>query len=149
MSNRHRSLRLQLTRKARSRRSLAMLGLAFLFWAVSLQAQGMQECPLKGQGKFVVEEYVGPPSCARCHQDIYRKYLRTGMGRSMTQVSSEWLKAQDTSGSVEDEKNRVQFDVYAQAGKLYQSEHQSGPGGQELFRDTHEIEWIIGAGANS
>jgi hypothetical protein len=66
----------------------------------------------------------------------------------MTQVSPEWLKAQQPSGSVDDKNNRVQFDVYAPDGKLYQSEYQSGPDGQEVFRDTHELAWIIGAGEN-
>jgi hypothetical protein len=70
------------------------------------------------------------------------------MGRSMTQVSPEWLRMQRPSGSVEDKNNRVQFDVYAREGKLYQSEYQSGPDGQEVFRDTHELAWIVGAGDN-
>ena len=64
------------------------------------------------------------------------------------QITPEWLKGQRTSGSVEDKNNQLQFEVYAQDGKLYQSEHQSGPDGQEIFRDTHELEWIIGAGEN-
>jgi len=70
------------------------------------------------------------------------------MGRSMTEVSPEWLKAQRPSGAVEDKKNSVQFEVYARDGKLYQSEFQSGSDGQEVFRDTHELAWIIGAGEN-
>ncbi len=70
------------------------------------------------------------------------------MGRSMSLVSPEWLKTQQTSGSVADKKNQVQFDVYPRDGKLYQTEYQSGPDGPEVFRDTHEVEWIIGAGEN-
>ncbi len=66
----------------------------------------------------------------------------------MTQVTAEWQKSQHTSGSVEDKNNQLQFEVYVRDGKLYQSEHQSGPDGQEIFRDTHELEWIIGAGEN-
>jgi hypothetical protein len=38
--------------------------------------------------------------------------------------------------------------VYAQGGKLYQSQFQLNGEGKEIFRDTHRIQWIIGAGAN-
>jgi len=94
------------------------------------------------------DQYVGSQACATCHRDIYAKYLQTGMGRSMVQITPEWLKGQRTSGSVEDKNNQLQFESYAQDGKLYQSEHQSGSDGQEIFRDMHELEWIIGAGEN-
>jgi len=87
-------------------------------------------------------------ACAGCHKEIYRTYLQTSMGRSMSQVSPEWLKTQRPSGSVDDKNNRAQFEVYARDGKLYQSEYQSGSDGQEVFRDTHELAWIIGAGEN-
>ena len=33
-------------------------------------------------------------------------------------------------------------------GKLYQTEYEKGADGQEIYRDSHELEWIIGAGEN-
>ena len=60
----------------------------------------------------------------------------------------EWLKGENTAASVEDKNNQLQFEVYAHDGKLYQTEHQSDSGGQQVFRDTHELNWIIGAGEN-
>jgi Tetratricopeptide repeat len=70
------------------------------------------------------------------------------MGRSMSLITPEWLKSHETSGSVEDANNQVTFEVHAADRKLFQSEYQLGPDGRESFRDTREIEWIIGAGEN-
>jgi hypothetical protein len=149
MGNRHhRSQLLRVVREIWSRRSLVPFT-AILFGAVvSIQAQSLQNSPPAQQPKPVADNYVGSLACAVCHKDIYRKYLQTGMGRSISQVSPEWLKIQRPSDSVDDKKNSVQFEVYAREGKLYQSEFQSGSGGHEAFRDTHELDWIIGAGEN-
>ncbi len=144
MGNRHCiSKPLQFAREVRFR--LALAALVFLVPLVWILAQSSHDS--RG-GHTAADEYVGSLTCAACHKDIYRTYLQTGMGRSMSQVSREWLKMRQASGSVEDTNNRVQFDVYARDGKLYQSEHQSGSDGQEVFRDTREVEWIIGAGEN-
>ena len=66
----------------------------------------------------------------------------------MSSVSAEWLKNHPTSGSVEDPNNNLKFDAHAADGKLFQSEYQLGLDGQQVFRDTRKIEWIIGAGQN-
>ena len=139
---------LRLTRDVRSRLLLVALSMIFLLPAIWSQAQAVHDPSLREQPKSTAAEYVGSRKCAGCHQDIYRRYQQTGMGRSMSLVSQAWLKTQQTSGSVADKKNQVQFDVYPRDGKLYQSEYQSGPDGPEVFRDTHEVEWIIGAGEN-
>jgi len=93
-------------------------------------------------------EYVGTRACAPCHKEIYATYLQTAMGRSMSQVSQEWLRNKNPSASVQDKKSQLQFEVYVEGGKLYQTEHLAGPDGQEAFRNTHELEWILGAGEN-
>jgi hypothetical protein len=66
----------------------------------------------------------------------------------MSVVTGEWLKSHETSGSVEDANNNLRFDVQAADGKLLQTEYEMGPNGQDVPRDTREIEWIIGAGEN-
>jgi Tetratricopeptide repeat len=70
------------------------------------------------------------------------------MGRSMSGITANWLKDRPTSGFVEDANNSLKLDVHAREGKLFQSEYEIAPDGQEVFRDTREIEWIIGAGEN-
>ncbi len=46
-----------------------------------------------------------------------------------------------------DRLNR-QFEVFQRDGKLYQSEYDLTPDAAEIFRDTRQIEWLIGAGIN-
>jgi hypothetical protein len=70
------------------------------------------------------------------------------MGRSMSVVTPDWLREHRTSGSLEDRNNNVTFDVHAADGKLLQSEYKTAPVGEDVFRDSHEIDWIIGAGEN-
>jgi hypothetical protein len=40
------------------------------------------------------------------------------------------------------------FDVTVEDGKLYESEYALDGSGKEIFRDRHQLEWIIGSGAN-
>lgn len=92
--------------------------------------------------------YVGSAACAECHWEIYQKYSQTSMGRSMSLVTPALLQhIAIPSHSFEAQLNRY-FDVYAQDGKLHESEYAKAADGTETFRDTHEIEWIIGAGKN-
>jgi hypothetical protein len=92
--------------------------------------------------------YVGSKICAGCHQAIYDKFSRTGMGRSMVQVTPALLEGFPTSGSLFDKDLNLHFDVYARDGKLYQSQFQTDSDGKKVFHETHEIEWIVGSGAN-
>jgi len=96
----------------------------------------------------MASEHVGSLACAECHKQIYNKYSQTGMGRSMSLVTPEILKAQPTSGSIEDKNTGLHFDVYARDGQLFQSEYELDSNGKEIFRDTRAVKWIIGAGEN-
>ena len=100
------------------------------------------------QPKTMASEHVGSMACAACHKQIYNNYSKTGMGRSMSLVMPEILKAQPTSGSIEDKNTGLHFDVYARDGQLFQSEYELDSNGKEIFRDTRTVEWIIGAGEN-
>ncbi len=93
-------------------------------------------------------EYVGSGECARCHHEIYRSYAQTGMGRSMSSITPQWLDSHPASGSFEDGNNHLKFEVHSADGKLFQSEYQLAPDGREIFRDTRQVLWIIGAGEN-
>jgi hypothetical protein len=92
--------------------------------------------------------YVGSEECALCHNDIYGRYTRTDMGRSMAVPSSALLAKIPISASIFEQRLNRHFEVYARDGALYQSEFELDANGKELFRDTHKIDWIIGAGAN-
>jgi hypothetical protein len=112
-------------------------------------------CPmltLRASGPVVSSEsndgYVGSESCATCHQGIYQQFTKTSMGRSMSLVTPALLeKASPPTHYINERLDRL-FEVYAQDGKLYQSESATGTDGKETFRDVHQLEWIIGSGVN-
>ena len=128
---------------------MSFLALAPIFAASSgLCAEVARHLGLTEESKSRDAEYVGSAACAGCHKDVYKKYLQTGMGRSMSGITPEWLKKHETFGTVEDKNNNLQLDVYARDGNLYQSVREAVPDGPEGFRDTRKLEWIIGAGEN-
>jgi hypothetical protein len=121
---------------------------ALLLGPALVGAQSSRSSPSTNQFSSSSAEYVGSVACAGCHKEIYNSYSRTAMGRSMSPVTPEWLKHNETSGSIDDANTNLKFDVYAQEGKLFQSEYEVGSDGKDIFRDTRQLEWIIGAGEN-
>ncbi len=113
--------------------------------AILAYAQGAKIAPPKTKNS--VSGYAGSAACAQCHKEIYNQFSRTGMGRSMSQVTPALLKTLHTSGMIGDKNPNLHLEVSARDGKLYQTEYETSDG-QEVFRDTREIEWILGAGAN-
>jgi hypothetical protein len=95
-----------------------------------------------------ISGYVGSKVCAQCHAPIASKYSRTDMGRSMSEITASLLEKIPNSVSVADDRIQKHFDLYAEGGKLFQSEYAKGADGKEAFRETHEVDWIIGSGAN-
>jgi tetratricopeptide (TPR) repeat protein len=74
------------------------------------------------------------------------------MGHSLTPITPEFLKtlplgSPDTT-NLFDPKSNHHFEVRAENGKLIQSEYETGANGQEVFRNTNEMGWIIGTGEN-
>src|SRR5947208_3579941 len=98
--------------------------------------------------KTMPDGFMGSQSCVPCHQTIYDTFAKTSMGRSMTRVTPGLLANLVTSGSSYDEKLNQHFEVFAREGKLFQSQYAMGAGGNEVFRETHEIQWIIGSASN-
>jgi hypothetical protein len=92
--------------------------------------------------------YVGSAACAKCHPSIYESYRKTDMGRSMSEITATVLKTIPTTAQVAAPNLHRHFDVFAREGLLYQSEYASKPDGQELFRDTRKLDFLIGSGAN-
>jgi hypothetical protein len=133
---------------------LIVAGIGFLLALVSLQRPGIAQVRPAGATssgsakKTRQEELVGSRACAPCHQSIFDRFAKTNMGRSMKRVTPELVRNVVASGSSYDEKRSQHFEVFAQDGKLLQSQYVTGDGGSEVFRETHEIEWIMGSGTN-
>src|SRR5579863_1101575 len=90
--------------------------------------------------------YVGSAACAQCHASISANFARTQMGRSLTPVSPGALAKFPLPSYFDSERLNRHFDVFTQNGKLYQSESEMGPGGEDIFRNPQEVKWIVGAG---
>jgi tetratricopeptide (TPR) repeat protein len=92
--------------------------------------------------------YIGSEACSQCHLDIYQEYRKTSMGRSMSAITPELLRTMHLPATYEDAQRNRHFSVYSQDGKLYQSEFETDTAGKDVFRDTHQLQWQIGAGEN-
>jgi tetratricopeptide (TPR) repeat protein len=96
--------------------------------------------------------YVGSAACVRCHQSIAKSFAKTSMGRSLTPVTPEVLEGlplgSSSVTSLFDPKSNHHFEVRAENGRLIESEYETGANGQDLFRNSHEMNWIIGTGEN-
>ena len=92
--------------------------------------------------------YVGSKECQLCHAAIYRTFSQTDMGRSVKEIDSVALAKLPTPFSLFDQRLNRHFEVSVRDGHLFQSEYERAPDGSEVFRDTREIQWLLGAGAN-
>jgi hypothetical protein len=107
------------------------------------QAEGRMKAKNNDDG------YVGSQACASCHIKIYNEYVQTSMGRSMSDITPALLQKLHLPGSFVDQKLNRRYDVYAQSGKVYESEYETDGEGKEVFRDTHQLQWMIGSGTNA
>lgn len=94
------------------------------------------------------DRYVGSRACGGCHSEIYREYMQTGMGRSMSSVSPALLQNLHVPAVYSNQRLDRHYEVTVRDGKLYESEYALDGSGREIFRDEHQLEWIIGSGAN-
>ncbi len=93
-------------------------------------------------------QYVGSGTCSRCHEGIYRSYMRTAMGRSMSPADPAHLPDLSLPAHVTNQELDRHFEVATHDGRLYESEYALATDGSEIFRDTRPIQWMIGAGVN-
>jgi Tetratricopeptide repeat len=96
--------------------------------------------------------YVGSAACTPCHQGVSRSFAKTSMGRSLTAITPEFLQtlplSSPDSTSVFDAQSKHHFEVHAENGRLIQSEYEIGENGRDVFRNQHDMGWIIGTGEN-
>jgi hypothetical protein len=93
-------------------------------------------------------EYVGSQACAKCHRSVYDSFSRTDMGRSMVEVTPSFLEKIPNTATVSYPSSRRRFEVSVRDRKFYQTEYEVTADGKEIFRNTHELKWVVGAGAN-
>jgi Flp pilus assembly protein TadD len=96
--------------------------------------------------------YVGTAACSRCHLEIANNFAKASMGHSTTRISPEFLKTLPANlgapAAYTDPKTGHKFEVHEEDGKLFETESETDAGGNELFHDTRELEWLVGGGEN-
>jgi len=126
----------------------SIAGALLLLTCFSFQSKFLGTTASADQSSFPNAGYVGSRACAKCHPSIYESFLRTDMGRSMSEITPALLEKIPASASIVDPKLNRHFEIYAREGNLYQSEYETTADGKEVFRETRKVEWIIGSGAN-
>ena len=84
--------------------------------------------------------YVGSRACSACHQQIYKEYVRTAMGRSMSLPGNQLPAGTEPIGI---ESLQREFRVFRKDGEIYQSESQPG-----VFENAQKLAYAIGSGEN-
>lgn len=82
--------------------------------------------------------YIGSRRCQPCHPNIYAKFTKTAMGRSVTRPNPALL-----TSPVNLENAQRSFGVTSEAGRLVQTMSQPG-----LFDLRFPLEYAIGSGVN-
>jgi len=89
-------------------------------------------------------DYVGSAACAGCHEQIYREFRRTPMGRSMSVASDPGLlKLASKPVEVVSSQSSRRFEVFRQGDSVYQSESEAG-----TFQTSLKLEYAVGSGVN-
>jgi hypothetical protein len=70
------------------------------------------------------------------------------MGRSLSAPTPSALLQVPAQASYFNARLNRHFDLYVRDGILYQSEYATAPDGKDVFRETHAVSWLLGAGAN-
>ena len=124
------------------------VALAIHSQAVAAQAAHRQPAQAQKNAAQASAHYVGSAACADCHVQIARSFAQASMGHSLVAITPKFLSTLALPASYTDPNTHHSYSVYAQDGKLWQSESEASASGTEVFRSTHEIRWIIGTGEN-
>jgi tetratricopeptide (TPR) repeat protein len=93
--------------------------------------------------------YSGSAACAKCHKAIFNDYNRTPMGRSMgLPANSPELSLVTSPITVFDQTTNRYFQIFRSGSGIYQSEFQLDSSGAPVFRETEQIEYVLGAGVH-
>jgi len=91
--------------------------------------------------------YVGSAACQGCHQAIYEGYRKTAMGRSMSRARDFRPPGlAEAPVRVKHPRTNRRYEVFLKDGRVFQAEFERDALGQELFRTTHELDYVVGSG---
>lgn len=116
---------------------------------VKAQVRSARTNPVVYANTLPGAHYVGSKTCARCHASIYAEYEKTAMGRSMALPNSPGRIPRPAAlVTIHSSKFQRYYQIFGKDQGLYQSVYAKGADGNESFRDTRRISYLMGAGEN-
>lgn len=89
----------------------------------------------------------GTRLCAGCHRDVYRSYIRTGMGRSFYRPSPENMVEDFTrKNTFYHQPSNSYFTMIRRGGEYYQRRYQLDSSGKQINVLEKRIDYVMGSG---
>ncbi len=92
--------------------------------------------------------YVGSEQCQSCHEDIYRTYMESEMGRSMSRMVDAPPIERFNGAPIHDPGLNFSYNAISRNGTLYQREFRRTSDGSIVHDRTVEAEYVMGSGNN-
>jgi len=94
-------------------------------------------------------QYVGMQTCRTCHEEVYRTFIRTGMGQSFDHATREKSAADFSAHSlVYDKELDFYYKPYWQGDSLFFMEYRL-EGKDTVHKRIQKIDYIIGSGQHT
>jgi Tfp pilus assembly protein PilF len=131
-----------------------LLGLVLMLVLLTGCAERSAEAPPSGepsatpyQNVLADVDYVGPASCATCHEDLYASYQTHGMAQSLYPLTPE-NAVEDFSGDLvlRHDESDFYYTVYARDGAFYQEEYRLNAEGEKTHRLIRRMDLVVGSG---
>jgi len=126
-------------------------GLAGVLLLLAIVAVSLQQCQSPDSQLFMGlrpdASYVGATACQSCHEEIYKTYVQTGMGRSLYRPDpKDKIEQFGPEAVVYDKHTRYYYRPYWRADSFYIMEYRLGPAGDTVHKRTEVVDYIIGSG---
>jgi Tfp pilus assembly protein PilF len=95
-------------------------------------------------------EYVGNENCVSCHLQIHETFHKTGMGRSLYNLTSEnEIEDFTNENIIYDHKSDYYYQVYREGKDYFQKEFRIDKTGNIIHELVKKIDYVIGSGNNT
>ncbi len=92
-------------------------------------------------------QYVGDEACGDCHDELYRSYHRTGMGRSVSRFDPNTAPERfDASSRVYNPQRDLYYEPFVRGDTLFQREFRLDDAGHVMHEQVHPAAWVVGSG---
>ncbi len=94
--------------------------------------------------------YTGSETCGKCHATIYKEFVQTPMGSSMSGVvQSLQMMNVPVPATVFDPKTNQYIQVFQRESALYMKIYGLSPNGKVTFKHDEKVPFAIGSGVNA